>query len=293
MVKWQALEIQRLRLGRGEVPYASPSMDEDDGDQKLPAARPAILLTAAVMEIFLLMSQQSNVFEKPTIDVLEIMLHAMSNMHEPSVVQGSVEADNQLVEMIREKLIAEQLPHSSDRPFANSRQTTNGIGMINSWVPSTNKHVVKTADEMQTDYPVRRDEMFRHCYIPYKDDEEARLVFSCIVDSLISLAYTAGEDDPAPLLADLYPLHKRNSYDEKTAVKVMDDDNRDIAIFILTQMLNTCRAIIIQGAEGKKMLPSVFKSMGLVAVLSQSLIDLRAVMSLALPARRCYQSSRN
>ena len=47
----------------------------------------------------------------------------------------------------------------------------------------------------------------------------------------------------------------------------MDDDNRDIAIFILTQMLNTCRAIIIQGAEGKKMLPSVFKSMGLVGVI--------------------------
>ena len=32
---------------------------------------------------------------------------------------------------------------------------------------------------------------------------------------------------------------------------------------------------------------------GGAAVLSQSLIDLRAVMSLALPARRCYQSSRD
>ena len=50
-------------------------------------------------------------------------------------------------------------------------------------------------------------------------------------------------------------------------VKIMDDDNRDIAIFILTQMLNTCRAIIIQGAEEKKMPPSVFKSMGLVGVV--------------------------
>ena len=96
-----------------------------------------------------------------------------------------------------------------------------------------------------------------------------------MADSLISL----------PLVVDLHPLHKRKGYDKKTAVKVMDDDNRDIAIFILTQMLNTYRAIIIQGAEGKKMLPSVFKSMGLVAVLSQSLIDLRAVMSQALPAR--------
>jgi hypothetical protein len=47
----------------------------------------------------------------------------------------------------------------------------------------------------------------------------------------------------------------------------MDDDNRDIAIFIITHMLNTCRAIIIQGAEGKNILPSVFRSMGLVGVI--------------------------
>ncbi len=47
---------------------------------------------------------------------------------------------------------------------------------------------MKTAEEMQTDYPVRREETFRHGYIPYKDDEKARLAFSCMVDSLISLA---------------------------------------------------------------------------------------------------------
>ena len=70
-IQRQALEIQCLGLGRGEVPYASPSTDEDDGDrtkqamlwekdsddevpcaslsadeddcdQKLPAARPAV-----------------------------------------------------------------------------------------------------------------------------------------------------------------------------------------------------------------------------------------------------------
>jgi len=95
------------------------------------------------MEIINLVSQQSNAFKKPTIAELEIMLHAMSNMHEPLVVQGSDVADNHLVKMIRGKLIAEQLRHSSDRPFGNSRQTTNGIGMDNSWVPSTNSHVVK------------------------------------------------------------------------------------------------------------------------------------------------------
>ena len=56
-------------------------------------------------------------------------------------------------------------------------------------------------------------------------------------------------------------------YDKKTALKIMDDDNRDIAIFIITHMLNTCRAIIIQGVEGNNILPSVFKRIGLVGVI--------------------------
>jgi hypothetical protein len=81
------------------------------------------------------------------------------------------------------------------------------------------------------------------------------------------LAFAAGEDDPTPLVADIFPAHKRIGYDEKTAEKIMDDDNRDIANFIITHMLNTCRAIIIQGVGGKNILPSVFKSMGLVGVV--------------------------
>jgi hypothetical protein len=44
------------------------------------------------------------------------------------------------------------------------------------------------------------------------------------------LAYAAGEDDPTPLVADIFPAHKRIGYDKKTAVKIMDDDNRDILI---------------------------------------------------------------
>jgi len=81
------------------------------------------------------------------------------------------------------------------------------------------------------------------------------------------LAYAAGEDDPTPLVADIFPAHKRIGYDEKTAEKIMDDDNRDIAICIITHMIMTCRAIIIQGDDGKKILPSVFRSMGLVGVV--------------------------
>ena len=42
---------------------------------------------------------------------------------------------------------------------------------------------------------------------------------------------------------------------------------QDIAIFIITHMLNTCRALIIQGLDAKNILPSVFKRMGLVDVI--------------------------
>ncbi len=47
----------------------------------------------------------------------------------------------------------------------------------------------------------------------------------------------------------------------------MDDNNRDIAIFIITHMRNTCRALIIQGLDVKNILLSVFKCMGLVGVI--------------------------
>ena len=173
------------------------------------------------------------------------MWDAMKKMHEPLVIESSAEANTQLVEIIRKKLRAKQRPHASDRPFANSCESHNGIGMGNSWVPSTNNHVVKTAEEMQTNYPVRRGETFRHGDIPYKKDE-TRLAWSCAIDSRISLAYAAGEDDPTPLFADIFLAHKRIGYNKQTSVKIMDDDNRDIAIFIITLMLNICRAIIIQ-----------------------------------------------
>jgi hypothetical protein len=155
------------------------------------------------MKIFL-MSQDSVDLEKPTKAKFAIMWDAMKKMHEPSVIEGSAEAINQLVEIIRKMLRAKQLPRASDWQFA---RIANGIGMGNSWVPSTHKHVVKTAEEMQTDYPVRRDERFRHGYILDKIDE-TRLAWSCAIDSRISLAYSAGEDDPTPLVADLFPAHK-------------------------------------------------------------------------------------
>ena len=92
-------------------------------------------------------------------------------------------------------------------------------------------------------------------------NDDTRLACSCAVDSLISLAYAAGEDDLTPLVAAVFPVHKRIGYNNKTAVEIMDNDNRDIAVFILTRMLNTLRAIIIQGLDAKNILPSVFKRM--------------------------------
>jgi len=171
----------RKHPARREVPCASPSVDEDnedenkedddDADEKDGNTPPKQLqqrprkksklarsgngsISAAVMKIFL-MTQDSIDLERPTRAKFTILWDAMKKMHEPSVIEGSAEADNQLVEIIRKKLRDKQLPHASDRPFGNSCGLHNGIGMGNSWVPSTNTHVVKTAEEMQTGYPVR------------------------------------------------------------------------------------------------------------------------------------------
>jgi len=52
------------------------------------------------MKIFL-MTQDSIDLERPTKAKFVIMWDAMKKMHEPSVIEGSAEADNQLVEIIR------------------------------------------------------------------------------------------------------------------------------------------------------------------------------------------------
>ena len=72
------------------------------------------------MKIFL-MIQDSIDLERPTKAKFGIMWDAMKKMHEPLVIEGSAEADNQLVEIIRKKLRAKQLPHTSNHPFANLR----------------------------------------------------------------------------------------------------------------------------------------------------------------------------
>jgi hypothetical protein len=70
-------------------------------------------------------------------------------------------------------------------------------------------------------------------HIPYIKDETS-LAWSCTIDCCISLAYVAGEDDPTPLVADIFPVHQRIGYDKKMAVKIMDDDNREIGKFSLS-----------------------------------------------------------
>jgi hypothetical protein len=61
-----------------------------------------VSISATVMKIFL-MSQDSVDLEKPTKAKFAIMWGAMKKMHEPSVIEVSAEADNQLVDIIRKK----------------------------------------------------------------------------------------------------------------------------------------------------------------------------------------------
>ncbi len=61
-----------------------------------------VSISVAVMKI-LLMSQDSVDLEMPTKAEFAIMWDATRKMHEPLVIEGSAEADNQLVEIIRKK----------------------------------------------------------------------------------------------------------------------------------------------------------------------------------------------
>ncbi len=57
-------------------------------------------ISSAVMKI-VLMTQDSIDLERPTKAKFVIIWDAMKKMHEPLVIEGSEEADNQLVEIIR------------------------------------------------------------------------------------------------------------------------------------------------------------------------------------------------
>jgi hypothetical protein len=117
-------------------------MTSDEDTTSLLLSSSVAAQSDTVMKIFL-MSPDSIDLERPTKAEFAIMWDAVNKMHEPLVIIGSAEAENQLVEIIRKKLRAKQLPHASDRLFANSRGSHTGISMANSRVPSTNKHVVK------------------------------------------------------------------------------------------------------------------------------------------------------
>ena len=75
-------------------------------------------------------------------------------------------------------------------------------------------HVVKKSREYANQLSCQTRQMFRHGYILGKNDE-TRLAWSCAVNSHISLAYATREDDPTPLVADVFQAHKRIGYDKK------------------------------------------------------------------------------
>ena len=79
----------------GEVTRASPPVDEDNESNGS--------TSTAVMDIFL-MSQDTIDLERPTKAEFVTMWNAVSKMHEPLVIEGSAEADNQFVEFIRKKI---------------------------------------------------------------------------------------------------------------------------------------------------------------------------------------------
>jgi hypothetical protein len=66
-----------------------------------------VSISTAIMKIFL-MSQDSVDLEKPTNAEFVIMWDAMKKMHEPLVIEGSAEANNQLVEIISQTASSRQ-----------------------------------------------------------------------------------------------------------------------------------------------------------------------------------------
>jgi hypothetical protein len=74
-------------------------------------------VTITTAKNIFLMSQDTIHLKRPTEVEFANMWDAMNMMVKPLVIKGSTEADNQLVEIIRKKLRAEQLHCTSNHPF--------------------------------------------------------------------------------------------------------------------------------------------------------------------------------
>ena len=84
------------------------------------------------------------------------MWDAMNRMVKPSVIKGSAEADNQLVEIIRKKLRAEQLPHTSNHPFANLRARRNCAHQTPPYLKNSSSYYVLGTTAVGDDQDNRR-----------------------------------------------------------------------------------------------------------------------------------------
>ena len=77
------------------------------------------------------------------------------------------------------------------------------------FLETENRDCMPSADQVSN---AGKASIGNHGSIPNKN-EDARLAWTCTVNSRISLAYAAREDDPAPLVAVIFQAHKRIGYD--------------------------------------------------------------------------------
>ncbi len=73
---------------------------------------------------------------------------AFSTTH--SIVKADSKVADKVLSMVKQMMIKGQAIFSHDDPMANSRMSTNGVAILDTYPPSDNTYVVEDEDELRS-----------------------------------------------------------------------------------------------------------------------------------------------
>ena len=199
----------------------------------------------------------------PSLDgnkIFQIMCTALKmNRQQNKVMEGNPKVNSDLVDIIVTAMKSTHGLHSSKRPFANSAGPHNGSAIINSWPLANCVQSTNDPNELEASFDWYRNSTFQHGVIDEEDGN--RMCISLAIDGAIYLSMSPNQNQAGPILVDAFTLNNQDNFFSSGSVS--KDFNKPVGMFILSYVITQCNSVLVQGYDSKKLLPEVFKELGL------------------------------
>ena len=205
--------------------------------------------------------QQRGKSPEETAMLQDLASMAFSTTH--SIVKADSKVADEVLSMVKQMMIKGQAIFSHDDPMANSRMSTNGVAILDTYPPSDNTYVVEDEDELRSVKDMQKCFALRGGI--KNDTGTPRLCTSMAVSGLIAVGSSESNFLPSPLILDCIPCHSQDRFDTKTSIPAkINHENIHIAKRIIRHCLESCRAVWILSADLQDPLFAVVQEMGLI-----------------------------